>query len=233
MDVVFPSHIMRLFRSAALVTLSLLSAACAGRETPADRWDVLAPTQTAAPTLVPGRIYRETGVAAWHGEESNGKKKARNEVFDREMIAAAHRTLPLGTLVRVTNLKNSKSINVTITERGPFIKSRILDLSYGVAKELDFIAHGIARVKIETVDEVRDPGPYTVQAAVYTEEENAKLLKYRLSKRFELVFIVPLETNITRLYCVRVGSYASEERAEQIADKLKVEGLEPVVLRKD
>jgi hypothetical protein len=72
-----------------------------------------------------------------------------------------------------------------------------------------------------------------VQAAVYTEEESAKILKYRLSKRFELVFIVPLETNITRFYCVRVGSYASEARAEQIADKLKIEGLEPIVLRKD
>ena len=224
---------MRLFRIVVLATVSLLSAACAGKEAPAVL--LVAPTPSRTPAQVPaqGQIYRETGTASWYGKEFHGKKTASGEFFDSEGISAAHRTLPLGTLVHVTNLDNFKSIKVKINDRGPFIKSRILDLSYGAARELGFTAQGTIQVKIETLDEVRDPAPYTVQAAVYTEEENAKILKYRLSKRFELVFIVPLETNITRLYCVRVGSYASEVRAEQIADKLKIEGLEPIVLRKD
>jgi rare lipoprotein A len=232
MNFQYPSHMMRLFMVVVLAMASLPSAACVGRETPAV---LLAPTpaQPLGPVPTQGQIYRETGTAAWYGKEFHGKKTASGEVFDRAGLSAAHRTLPLGAMVRVTNLENNKSIKVKINDRGPFIKSRILDLSYGAAQELGFAAQGITQVKIETLDEVRDPAPYTVQAAVYTEEENAKILKYRLSKRFELVFIVPLETNITRLYCVRVGSYASEVRAEQIADKLKIEGLEPIVLRKD
>jgi rare lipoprotein A len=157
----------------------------------------------------------------------------RSHFFDQHGLSAAHRTLPFGTVVRVTNFDNLKSVTVTINDRGPFIKSRIIDLSYGAAKELGFAAQGVAVVKIETLAAVQGPARYTVQAATYTEAENAKTLKYRLSKKFEVVSITAFETNITRLYFVRVGSYASEERAEQIAAKLRFEGLEPVVLRKD
>ena len=185
----------------------------------------------AAPVRMP--VYQETGVAGWYGKERQGKKTASGDVFDKEGLSAAHRTLPLGTVIRVTNLDNSKSIDVKINDRGPFAKNRILDLSYGAARELGFLADGTARVKIETFDEVHDTARYTVQAATYTEEENARLLKDRLSKKFELVFIVQTETSFTRLYHVRIGSYASEERAGQIAGKLMLEGLEPVVLRKD
>jgi rare lipoprotein A len=195
------------------------------------------PPQPAAsiPQAPPVRepVYRETGVAGWYGKERQGKKTASGDVFDREGLSAAHRTLPLGTLIRVTNLDNSKSIDVTINDRGPFVKNRVLDLSCGAARELGFLANGTARVKIETLEDVHDRARYTVQAATYTEEENARLLKERLSKKFELVFIVQTETSTARLYHVRIGSYASEERAGQIAGKLTLEGLEPVVLRKD
>ncbi len=211
----------------ALVAFSLLSTACAGRGVP-----VVVP---AAPASVsaPASFYRETGVAGWYGNELHGKKTAGGDVFDQHGLSAAHRTLPFGTVVRVTNFDNLKSVTVTINDRGPFIKSRIIDLSYGAAKELGFAAQGVAVVKIETLAAVQGPARYTVQAATYTEAENAKTLKYRLSKKFEVVSITAFETNITRLYFVRVGSYASEERAEQIAAKLRFEGLEPVVLRKD
>jgi peptidoglycan lytic transglycosylase len=178
-------------------------------------------------------VYRETGVAGWIGKELQGKKTASGEVFDREGLSAAHRTLPLGTIIRITNLDNSKSVNVKVIDRGPFVKNRILDVSYGAARELGFLANGTARVQIESLETVHAAGRYTVQAATYTEEENAHLLKYRLSKKFEHVFIVQTETSITRLYHVRIGSYASEERAMQIAGKLMLEGLEPIVLRKD
>jgi cell division septation protein DedD len=80
---------------------------------------------------------------------------------------------------------------------------------------------------------VRDPVQFTIQAAVFTEEENARLLKERLNTRFGVVSIVPFETNIARFYRVRVGAFASEDRAEQVAGKLMLEGLEPIVLRKD
>jgi rare lipoprotein A len=191
------------------------------------------PVSAPVPVAKPKDVYRETGVAAWYGQDMHGKKTASGEVFDRYGLSAAHRTLPLGTVVIVTNLDNFKSITVKINDRGPFIKSRFLDMSYGAANALGFVAQGTARVRIETLDAVRDPVQYTVQAAVFSEEENARLLKERLDTKFEMVSIVPFESNIARFYRVRVGAYASEERAEQVVGKLMLEGLEPIVVRKD
>jgi cell division septation protein DedD len=88
-------------------------------------------------------------------------------------------------------------------------------------------------VKIETLEPVQDPGQYTVQAAVFAEVENARMLKDRLSKKFEVISIVPFESNVGKLFRVRVGAYTSEEKAELIAGKLMLEGLEPIVVRKD
>src|SRR5512135_1827819 len=92
----------------------------------------VSPPQPAAavPRAAPVRrpVYKETGVASWYGKELHGNKTASGGVFDREGLTAAHRTLPLGTVIRVTNLGNSKSIDVTITDRGPFVKNRILDV---------------------------------------------------------------------------------------------------------
>jgi rare lipoprotein A len=213
-----------------LVLALLLLGGCAGRE--------LSPSETSAPSsvptpVVPNEIYREQGIASWYGKELQGKKTASGEVFDMDALSAAHRILPFGTMIRVTNLANSTSIKVRINDRGPFIKSRILDLSYGAARKLGFVEQGTTRVQIETVDPVRDPVQYTVQAAVFTEETNTKILRQRLSRKFEHVAVVQRETNIARFYLVQVGSYASEGRAEQIADKLRLEGLEPIVLKKD
>ncbi|HEY6012225.1 MAG TPA: septal ring lytic transglycosylase RlpA family protein, partial [Nitrospirota bacterium] len=185
------------------------------------------------PASTQDRLCRETGIAGWYGKELHGKKTASGEVFDMHAISAAHRTLPLGTLVRVTNLDNFKSVKLRITDRGPFVRTRIMDLSQGAAKELGFIAQGSARVKIETLEMAPDNAPFTVLAAVFTEQENARLLKERLNKRFEVVTIVPFETNLATSYRVWVGSYASEERAEQVAAKLTLEGLEPMVTRKN
>lgn len=230
--------IVRLFGTVLLPAFAMLSA-CAGRELPPVPLAVTAPPPISSPTPTPSpapaseQTYRETGTAGWYGKELHGRKTASGEVFDLYGLSAAHRTLPLGTVVHVTNLDNFKSINVRINDRGPFIKSRFLDLSYGAAKELGFVAQGIARVRIETLDAVRDRAQYTVQAAVFTEEENARMLKERLNTKFEVVTIVPFDTNIARFYRVRVGAYASEERAELVAGKLTREGLEPIVVRKD
>ena len=186
-----------------------------------------------SPETVPEKTYRETGIAAWYGKEFHGQKTASGETFDMNALSAAHRTLPLGTIIRVTNLDNFRSIKVRINDRGPFIKSRILDLSYGAAKELGFAAQGTAMVKLETLEVVNGSALYTVQAASYAEEENARMLRERLAKKFKSVVIVPFNTNVARFYRVNVGSYQSEERAEQVAGKLMLEGFEPVVVRKD
>jgi rare lipoprotein A len=148
-------------------------------------------------------------------------------------VSASHRTLPLGTVIRVTNLDNYKTIDVRISDRGPFVRSRILELSYGAARALDFVRAGTAMVKIETNEPVRGDGVFTVQAAAFVEEEHARTLKRRLQTKYETVYILSRETNFGKFYRVRVGMYPSEEKAERIAAKLALDGLEPVVVRKD
>jgi rare lipoprotein A len=211
-----------------------LSVSCAERKVPAETPAASSPAPLPSVPQAPvGQIYRETGTASWYGKEFHGRKTASNEIFDMYGISAAHRTLPLGAVLRVTNLENYRSITVRVNDRGPFVKNRVLELSYGAAKELGFVAQGTARVKLETPEPVNGNALYTVQAAVFAEAELAKTLKERLSKKFELINIVPCEMNLGTFYRVRVGSYATEEKAELVAGKLKLEGLEPVVVRKD
>jgi rare lipoprotein A len=178
-------------------------------------------------------VYRETGVASWYGRDFQGRKTASGDVFDMYQLSAAHRTLPLGTVIRVTNLDNSKSITVRVNDRGPFVANRILELSYAAARELGFVRQGTAHVSIEAQELPHSPSLYSIQAAVFTEEENANLLKDRLSQKYEHISVQRFETSKGTFYRVRVGSYGTEERAEAVAAKLKLEGLEPFVVRKD
>jgi len=209
----------------------LVMGSCAGkaiREEP-----VIPGLPSPVPPQVPDTVYRETGVASWYGRDFQGRTTASGEIFDMNGVSAAHRTLPLGTVLSVTNLDNFKSIKVRINDRGPFVKGRVLELSLGAAKELGFASQGTTRVKIESLEPVKDPAVYTVQAAAFAEEENAKTLKARLQRKYETVYIITHESNVGKFYRVRVGAYASEEKAERIAGKLTLDGLEPVVVRKD
>jgi len=92
------------------------------------------------------------GVSSWYGPDFHGKLTANGEVYDQYGVTAAHKELPLNTVVRVTNLDNSKSIILRINDRGPYAKNRILDCSYGAAKKLDFLNQGTANVKIEVIE---------------------------------------------------------------------------------
>jgi rare lipoprotein A len=230
------SKMVKHFTITLLIVLAVLSAACAGKAVSLASPESGEPSPEVgqpSPISVPDQTYRETGVAAWYGKDFHGKKTASGETFDMNALTAAHRTLPLGTMIRVTNLDNFKSIKVRVNDRGPFVRNRILDLSLGAAKELGFIAQGTARVKIETLEAVSGSALYTVQAAAFAEEESARMLKDRLNKKFKSVSVVPFETNLARFYRVNIGSYQSEERAEQVASKLTLEGFEPIVVRKD
>jgi len=93
-----------------------------------------------------------TGVSSFYAEAFHGKLTANGEVYDMYGVTAAHKTLPLNTVARVTNLENNKSLILRINDRGPYVKGRILDCSYGAAKKLDFINNGTAKVKIEVID---------------------------------------------------------------------------------
>ncbi len=94
----------------------------------------------------------QVGMASWYGEEFHGRLTASGEIFDMHKLTAAHRELPLGTRVRVTNLKNRKRVVVKVNDRGPFVQGRIIDLSYGAAKKIGMLADGVVKVRIEVVN---------------------------------------------------------------------------------
>ena len=98
---------------------------------------------------------KDRGVASWYGEQFHGKQAANGEVFDMEALTAAHRTIPLGSIVRVVNLANGKHLHVRITDRGPYVNGRILDLSHAAAVQLGMERGGLTHVQIVIVPERR------------------------------------------------------------------------------
>jgi rare lipoprotein A len=106
--------------------------------------------------LQSGKGYEEEGYASWYGQKFHGHTTANGETFDMFALTAAHKTLPLPSFLRVTNLENNKSTTVRVNDRGPFHDDRILDLSYGAAKKLDFHSKGVTRVKVEIVHVTKD-----------------------------------------------------------------------------
>lgn len=104
------------------------------------------------PSVKPARIGEtQTGIASWYGVPYNGRRSANGEIYDMEKLTAAHRTLPFDTWVEVTNLTNNKRVDVRITDRGPFINGRIIDLSLAAAREIDLVTAGIVRVRIKVI----------------------------------------------------------------------------------
>ncbi len=99
-----------------------------------------------------GKETAVTGIASFYGDGFHGKKTASGEVYDQNRLTAAHRTLPFGTRVRVTNLTNNQDVIVVINDRGPFAKGRIIDLSYAAAKKIGMIQAGTAKVKLEIIE---------------------------------------------------------------------------------
>ena len=104
-------------------------------------------------TYVPAEnpSYRAEGIASWYGPDFHGRLTANGEVYDMHSLSAAHTTMPLPSYARITNLDNGKSIVVRVNDRGPYVRDRIIDLSIGTAKALDFYGHGLARVRVEYV----------------------------------------------------------------------------------
>jgi rare lipoprotein A len=97
------------------------------------------------------RHHAETGQASWYGKAHHGERTASGEPFDIHALTAAHRTLPFGTIVRVTDLRSKRSVTVRINDRGPFRRDRIIDLSYEAARRLGVVSRGTARVKVTVI----------------------------------------------------------------------------------
>lgn len=183
--------------------------------------------------------YRESGVASWYGQDFHGRPTANGEIYDMYGLSAAHRLMPLGTIAKVTNRENGRSVAVKVNDRGPFVRGRILDLSYGAAKELEMTAAGTAPVTIEVIERPKNlktsgTGRFTVQVGAFEVEENAKRLAEHLRTKYPDVYLFPLRTNHNTFYRVRVGLLGQERLAIQLAERLSGEDhLDTFVTRKD
>ncbi|HEK85829.1 MAG: septal ring lytic transglycosylase RlpA family protein [Candidatus Saccharicenans sp.] len=184
-------------------------------------------------TTPPAAGYSETGMASWYGPEFHGRKTSSLEIYNMNDLTAAHRTLPFGTLVQVTNLENGRTVAVRINDRGPFLKDRIIDLSYAAARMLGMIGPGTARVKIEVIgfkpiEEIPRPGEIILQLGAFLNPENARALYKEIKNLVPSVFISPYQTSDKTFYRVRIRA-ESELEAKNLAEKLASAGY-PVLI---
>jgi len=132
-------------------------------------------------------LLEETGLASWYGAPFHNLKTSNGETYNMHAFTAAHRTLPLGTVIRVTNVKTGNSAIVRITDRGPFIKGRILDLSYAAAKKVDVWRAGVSKVRLEVLKApapLDSGGRWAVQIGGFGEHEPAIEVADHLTKRY-------------------------------------------------
>lgn len=203
------------------------SSASAAR--PAKKRDVATPN----PAL---SAYTEEGKASWYGVPFHGRRASNGEIYDMNKMTAAHRTLPFDTVVRVTNLSNGKSAVVRITDRGPFVDNRIIDLSMAAAREIDSIGPGVVPVRLEIVSAGIDPGSgfFTVQIGAFRDRGNAERLRQRLNPSYSPIFIQSYDSPDGLFYRVRVGKVPGEDSARQFGEQLRSrEGFAPMVVRLD
>jgi rare lipoprotein A len=132
-----------------------------------------------------GRLEAQEGLASWYGPGFNGRRTASGEIYDMHDVTAAHRTLPLGTLIEVRNLENGRSAVVRVNDRGPWVRGRIVDLSLGAARLLDLEHAGIARVRLTVVGGApAAPPAYWVQVGAFLDESNARALAADLERHY-------------------------------------------------
>jgi rare lipoprotein A len=174
--------------------------------------------------------FTQRGLASWYGKKFHGRKTSNGEIYDMYAMTAAHKTLPFETYIMVHNLKNGKKINVRINDRGPFVRGRIVDLSYAAARKLGIFATGTAPVEIvalgsagqsksnggsdgtaQPVDYYR--GNFTIQVGAFSEKDNAEKLRRNLDQLYKNAHITARSDGYETLYRVRVGRSSTLEQA--------------------
>ncbi len=207
---------------------------------------------SATAEVVPGSL--EIGYASWYGNPYHGRKTSSGEVYDMYSLTAAHRTLPLGTEVEVTNVENSRTVTVRINDRGPFVDGRIIDLSLSAARLIDMVGPGTAMVEVKvlrvpaapvvTVAAAQPPrqpsvvipsvaGRFAAQVGAFSERRNAERLRDDLTRRYPQFSISTAATVDGRLYRVWVGNEASQQDASTIVERLRQDGLTAFAVRLD
>ncbi|MEE9492576.1 MAG: septal ring lytic transglycosylase RlpA family protein [Gammaproteobacteria bacterium] len=203
-------------------------------------------------TLKSGKGYQQQGIASWYGSKFHGHRTSSGEAYDMYAMTAAHKTLPLPTFARVTNLSNGRSIIVKINDRGPFHDDRLIDLSYAAATKLDIARHGTGHVKVvalepesiankaiqrppiqqttqqsaqATASGYRATGIY-LQLGAFSERQNAEKLRNKLSSaNFEGISISPLSIQDKKIYRVRIGPLQDQQSTDILVKMLEQHGV--------
>jgi rare lipoprotein A len=178
----------------------------------------------------------QTGEASWYGSKYHGRKTSSGERYNKNDMTAAHKTLPFGTKVKVTNLDNDEFVILRINDRGPFVGDRIIDVSEVAARKLEFHGQGIGTVKVEVLElpgnyNPKNAGFYTIQTGAYTNFKNAQSLTQKL-KAFDKTLTVEMmedQTNGKRVHRIRAGRFENRQEAEAFNELLKEEGLSGLV----
>ena len=172
-------------------------------------------------------IYSEEGVASWYGPPYHNHQGANGQIFDQNAMTAAHRTLPMGSLIVVTNEKTGQSAMMRVTDRGPFVQGRMLDLSMASAKATGVYRAGLATVRVDvyqTPHPMDAGGRWCVQIGAFDHEHKAEKLRDELERRYENANVIDFEGPTG--FWVRIRPQGdNREQAELIARRLKpVEG---------
>lgn len=167
-------------------------------------------------------LWTQTGLASWYGPPYHNRKAANGEVFDMNALTAAHRTLPLNSIVRVTNLKTDHSTVVRITDRGPFVPDRIIDLSKAAAIAVDVWRPGTAKVRLdvlETPSSLNAGGRWCVQIGGIKDQEVATELKNKLVRRYKTAKVLQFASPVGD-YWIRIRVLNDDKnKAEQLASE--------------
>jgi len=178
----------------------------------------------------------ETGLASWYGHPYHGRAAANGEIYDMEKLTAAHRTLPFGTWVRVTNLKNDRTVEVRIIDRGPFVDGRIIDVSHAAAQALELIGPGVAPVRLDIISTPetlpRAETLFAVQAGAFQDKDRAERLRTSMEQEYGSARLVLRRGNPV-LWRVLVGRERTEDSANALADRLRREVGPAFVVRLD
>lgn len=185
--------------------------------------------------------YAEEGTASWYGPDFHGRKTSNGEVYNMNAMTAAHKTLPMNVYVRVINQANGKETTVRINDRGPFVKGRVIDLSYAAAQEISMVGAGTAPVRVETLG-YREPGPrgavatyrqpasyeagpFNVQVGAFAMFENARRLAEELRRSYGDAAVVEGWVAGKLFHRVRVGQFKTMAEAEQARVEFEAKGF--------
>jgi rare lipoprotein A len=190
---------------------------------------VMTPGRVAVKSVKPG--YTERGIASWYGQPYHGRRAANGEIYDMEEMTGAHRTMPFGTWVEVENETNARKVKLRITDRGPFVKDRILDVSRRAAEELSMIGPGTARVKLVVIEAPRDGvrETYGVQVGAWSDRKRAEEEVKKLESNAGLARIRKSDGKPVS-YRVIAGE-GTREQAEELRGKLRKKGYRGIVVR--